>query len=75
MTAGVQAFVYNMLVNVFNAADTADIALGMILENGSHDPGPKAGRIEDPGEWSEEGIAAKAALIDSDKGPEGDFDD
>jgi fructose-bisphosphate aldolase class II len=75
MVKRVEDFVYNMLVNVFNAADTADIALGMILENGSHDSGPKARRIEAPEEWSAEGIAEKAALIDSDKGPEGDFDD
>jgi fructose/tagatose bisphosphate aldolase len=75
MVKRVEDFVYNMLVNVFNAADTADIALGMILENGSHDPGPKARRIEDPAEWTAAGIDEKAALIDSDKGPERDFDD
>ena len=75
MAKRVEEFVYNMLVNVFNAADTADIALDMILEAGSHDPGPKAQRIENPEEWTEAGIDEKAALIDSDKGPEGDFDD
>jgi hypothetical protein len=75
MVKRVEDFVYNMLVNVFNAADTADIALGMILENGNHDPGSKAQRIEDPAEWTAAGIDEKAALIDSDKGPEGDFDD
>ena len=75
MAKRVEDFVYNMLVNVFNATDTADIALRMILEAGNHDPGPKAQRIEEPEEWSEAGIAEKAALIDSDKGPEGDFDD
>jgi len=75
MVKRVEDFVYNMLMNVFNAADTADIALGMILENGNHDPGSKARRIEDPEEWTEAGIDEKAALIDSDKGPEGDFDD
>jgi len=75
MAKRVEDFVYTMLVNIFNAEDTADIALQQILETGSYDPGPKAGRIEDPGEWSEAGIAEKAALIDSNKGPEGDFDD
>jgi fructose/tagatose bisphosphate aldolase len=75
MAKRVEDFVYNMLVNVFNAADTADIALDMILEAGSHDPGAKAQRIENPEEWTEAGIDEKAALIDSDKGPEGDFDD
>jgi len=75
MAKRVEDFVYNMLVNVLDAADTADIALNMILENGNHDLGPKAKRIEDPAEWTEAGIDEKAALIDSDKGPEGDFDD
>ena len=75
MSKRVEDFIYNMLVNVFNAADTADIAVQMILETGSHDPGPKAQRIESPEEWSEAAIEEKAALIDSDKGPEGDFDD
>ena len=46
-----------------------------ILEARSHDLGPKASRVEDPAEWSEEKIRAAAARIDSDKGPEGDFDD
>ena len=32
-------------------------------------------RIEDPGEWTEEKIRVAASKIDSDKGPEGDFDD
>jgi fructose-bisphosphate aldolase class II len=75
MAKRVEDFVYNMLVNVFNASDTADIALQKILEAGSHDPGPKAERIEEPKEWSAAGIAEKAALIDSQEGPEGDFDD
>ena len=75
MAKRVEDFIYNMLMNVFNAADTADIALEQILKAGSHDPGSKAKRIEDPGEWSAAGIAEKAALIDSAKGPEGDFDD
>ena len=75
MAKRVEDFVYNMLVNVFNAADTADIALAMICETENYDPGPKGARIENPEEWSETGIAEKAALIDSDKGPEGDFDD
>ena len=75
MAKRVEDFVYNMLVNVFNASDTADIALQSILETGSHDPGSKGERIEDPKAWTEAGIAEKAALIDSEKGPEGDFDD
>lgn len=75
MIKGVEDFVYNMLVNVFNAADTADIAIQKILETGSHDPGPKAVRIEDPAEWTAEKIVEKAAEVEGDKGPAGDFDD
>ena len=35
----------------------------------------KVTRIEDPADWTEEKIRTAAAKIDSDKGPEGDFDD
>jgi len=75
MVKRVEAFVYNMLVNVFNAKDTAPLAINAILEVGTFDPGPKALRIEDPDEWTPEKIAQRAASITSDKGPEGDFDD
>jgi len=75
MTAGVQDFVYNMLVNVFNARDTAPLAIQEILAAGSYDLGAKVGRVEDPKEWTPEKIAERAALIESDKGPDGDFDD
>lgn len=71
----VEDFVYRLLVDVFNAADTAPIAIEAILQANSHDLGPKAGRIEDPAEWTEEIIRERAALIKTDKGPEGDFDD
>jgi len=75
MVKRVESFVYNMLVNVFNATDTADFAIQEILKTGSHDPGPKVERIENPDDWTPEKIAEKAALINSDKGPDGDFDD
>ena len=75
MAKGVEEFAYNMLVNVFNASDTADIAVQHILEAGSYDAGPKAEKIENPDDWTPEKIKAKAALVDGDKGPEGDFDD
>lgn len=75
MVAGVEAFVYDLLVNVFNARDTAPLAVEAILKAGSYDLGPKAGRIEDPAEWTEEKIREKAASLDVDKGPGGDFDD
>ncbi len=71
----VEEFVYDLLTNVFNAADTAPLALEAILQAGSYDLGPKAQRLEDPAQWTEEKIREKAAAIDSDKGPAGDFDD
>ena len=71
----VAEFVYKMLVDVFNAQDTAPLGIEAILKTGSHDLGPKAECIEDPAEWTQEKIATKARELDSDKGPEGDFDD
>jgi len=75
MAKGVEEFVYDLLVNVFNAADTAPIATEIILEKGSYDIGPKATRIEDPAEWTPEKIREKAKALNTDKGPSGDFDD
>jgi fructose-bisphosphate aldolase class II len=75
MVKRVEEFVYNMIVKVFNAENTAALAVRAILETGSHNPGPKVGRIEDPAEWSEEKIIQRAKTIDSDKGKKGDFDD
>jgi len=75
MVQDVEDFVYNMLTKVLNSKNTARLALEAILDAGSYDLGPKASRIEDPGEWTEAKIREKAAAIDSDKGPKGDFDD
>ena len=75
MVKGVEDYVYDLLVNVFNAKDTADLAVQAILDAGSHDVGSKAGVVEDPQEWTEARIREKAKAIESDKGPEGDFDD
>jgi hypothetical protein len=75
MVNRVEEFVYNMLVNVFNAQDTAPLGIQAILDVGSHDLGPKGSRIEDPAEWTREKIIERAKTIESDKGPEGDFDD
>jgi fructose/tagatose bisphosphate aldolase len=71
----VEAFIYNMLVNVFNGQSTASLAIDAIIKADSYDPGPKVSRIENPDEWTEEKIISRASLIDSDKGEEGDFDD
>jgi len=75
MAKRVEDFVYNLLVNVFNAQDTAPLGISAILEKGSYDMGPKVGRIEDPALWTGDLIAKKAATLDSDKGPQGNFDD
>jgi len=71
----VEDFVYTLLVDVFNAADTAPLGVEAILQAGSHDLGNKVGRMEEPDQWTEEKIIERGAAIDSDKGPEGDFDD
>lgn len=75
MAKRVENFVYNLLVDVFNAKDTAPLGIEAILAAGSYDLGAKTKKIEDPAEWTGEKITEKAAAIDSDKGPEGDFDD
>ncbi len=75
MAKRVEDFIYNMLVNVLNAQDTALLAIEAILAAGTYAPEPKATRIEDPAEWTFEKIIRRAETIDSDKGPEGDFDD
>ncbi|MBW2180643.1 MAG: class II fructose-bisphosphate aldolase [Deltaproteobacteria bacterium] len=75
MAKRVENFVYEILVNVFNAKDTASIVNNSILELGTYDPGPKAKQIEDPNEWTPELILKNAASLSSDKGPEGNFDD
>jgi len=75
MVQRVEDFVYTLLVDVFNAKDTAPLAIDVILKANSYDVGPKGTAIEDPAEWTPEKIAEKGAAIDSDKGPEGDWDD
>jgi fructose/tagatose bisphosphate aldolase len=75
MTGAVEGFVHDLLVNVFNAKDTAPLAVDAILKAGSHDLGPKAARIEDPASWTERHIHERAAKISTDKGPAGDFED
>ncbi len=75
MAKDVESFIYTLLTNVFNAGDTADLAVEAILKAGTYDPGPKAEPMEASKEWTWDEIIKKAALIQSDKGPEGDFDD
>ena len=75
MAKRVEDFTYNILTNVFNAGDTAPLAIEALLKSGSYDLGPKSKGTEDPAEWTESKIKEKAEAIHSDKGPEGDFDD
>ncbi len=75
MAGAVKDFVHHLLVDVFNAADTAPIAYELLIKAGSHDLGPKVQPFEDVAEWTEEKIKARAAQINTDKGPKGDFDD
>ena len=75
MAKAVEDFVYGLLTDVFNASDTAPLVVEEILRKKSHDPGPKAEKIESKQDWTHQKIVEKAASICSDKGPEGNFDD
>ncbi len=75
MEDDVQRFVHHLLINVFNAQDTAETALDNILRAESFDMGPKASTLEDSTAWTEEKLRERAGSINADKGPEGDFDD
>ncbi|MDQ7783201.1 MAG: class II fructose-bisphosphate aldolase [Desulfomonilaceae bacterium] len=75
MVKSVEDFVYLLINDVFNGSDTAPLAVEAVLKAGSFDLGPKASRIEDPADWTEEKFRQKAAAISTDKGPEGDFED
>ncbi len=75
MAKDVEDFVYNMLTDVFNAGDTAPLAIETILKAGSYDIDAKAGQIENPSEWTKEQINENAKSLGSDKGPSGNFDD
>ena len=71
----VEDFVYHLLTEVFNAADTAPLGIEAILAAGSYDLGHKAERIEDPADWTTEKIRERAKTLCKEEGPEGDFDD
>ena len=72
---GVEDFVYGLLVNVFNAQDSAPLAYEVIQKAGSFEVPPKASRIENPADWTKEKIIKKAAALTGEKGPEGNFED
>jgi fructose-bisphosphate aldolase class II len=75
MAKGVEDFVYELLVDVFNAEDTAPLAIEAILEADSYDLGPKGTRIEDPAQWTERLIHERASKLNVEKGTAGNFDD
>ena len=75
MAKGVENFVYGLLIEVFNAKDSAPLAMKAILDAGSHDLGPKMNRIDDPADWTESKFKLYAAGLSTDKGPKGVFDD
>lgn len=75
MSEGVADFVQGLIEDVFDSRDTAPLAIEAILSGGSHDMGCKGRRIEDPQEWTKDKIREKAALMERDRGPAGNFDD
>jgi len=75
MARRVENFAYHMMAKVFNAEDTAPLAIEAILKTGSYSPRPKARRIEKAADWTPEKIKEKAAGLQPDKGPQGNFDD
>jgi fructose/tagatose bisphosphate aldolase len=75
MAKGVEDFVYELLTKVFNAQDTAPLAIEAILKAGSYDVGAKVERIENPADWTEQKIKERASNLHGDKGPKGNFDD
>ena len=75
MAKGVEDFVYELLVDVFNAEDTAPLAIEAILTADSYDLGPKGSRIEDTTQWTEKLIHERASKLNVGKGAAGDFDD
>jgi hypothetical protein len=75
MVKGVEEFAYKMMTEVFNSRDAAPLAIEAILKADSYDLGSKVTRIEDPAEWTEDKIIARASRLGSDKGPAGKFED
>ena len=68
MVRRVEDFAYQMMMKVFNAEDTAPLAIDAILKAGSYHPRPKARRIEKAADWTPEKIKEKAPPLQPDKG-------
>ena len=75
MAKRVEEFAYKMMTEVFNARDTAPLAIAAILAANSYDVGPRGSLLEDPAYWTREQIVERAKKLGGDKGPAGDFDD
>jgi fructose-bisphosphate aldolase class II len=75
MAKEVEDFAYKMMREVFNAEDTAPLAIGTILKAGSYDLGSKVLRMENPAEWTENKITERASRLGSDNEHAGKFDD
>lgn len=75
MAKRVEEFAYKMMTEVFNAGDTAPLAIDAILKANSFDLGPKGCRIDNPSLWTKEQITERAKTLDVDKGATGNFDD
>jgi fructose-bisphosphate aldolase class II len=75
MAERVEEFACKLMTDVFNAVDTAPLAVETILKAGSGDVGAKAERMEDPAAWTDARIRERARSITGNNGPEGNFDD
>ena len=75
MAKEVEDFAYKMMREVFNAEDTAPLAIGTIVKAGSYDLGSKGLRMENPAEWTENKITERASRLGSDNEHAGKFDD
>ncbi len=75
MSQGVEQFVYGLLTEVFNATDTAPLAVEAILRAGSPEMPPKARQTEKASDWTEARIRERALRLHGKKGPAGEFDD
>ena len=75
MARRVEEFVYKMMTDVLNSADTAELGIEALLKAGSYDVGPKGSPMEEPAQWTEELIRERAKGLAPDKGPAGNFED
>ncbi|MFH0977615.1 MAG: class II fructose-bisphosphate aldolase [Spirochaetota bacterium] len=75
MAKRVEDFTYNILTKVFNAGNTAPLAIEAILKAKSYNLKAKSKKIEKAEDWTEPKIREKVKSVHGNKGPEGDFSD